>query len=86
LKTKARFVVRLIYKWSYLENTLDIAIKYSHKLSWYSTTLKMPKTQNLIFFPHFSPFSEPWSHMEKLGYIKSLSKILKFKDLRKDLE
>ena len=46
----------------------------------------MPKTQNLIFFPHFSPFSEPWSHMEKLGYIKSLSKILKFKDLRKDLE
>ena len=28
-----------------------------------NTTLKMPKTQNVIFFPHLDPFSEPWSHM-----------------------
>ena len=29
-------------------------MRFSHKLSRYSTTLKMPKTQNLIF-PHVSP-------------------------------
>ena len=50
LKTKARSIMRLIYKMAnILKSTLDIAIKFSHKLYWYSTTLQMSKPQNLIF-------------------------------------
>ena len=63
----------------------DVAIQYSHKLYWYSTTLKMPKTQNLIF-PHLDPFSEPWSHMWMkarkcfIFYSKNFSKYFDFKE------
>jgi len=63
LKTKARLKVRLIYKMAISRKSiLYIAIEFSHKLYGYSTTLKMPKTQNLIF-PHLGFFSEPWSHI-----------------------
>jgi hypothetical protein len=63
----------------------DIAIQFSHKLYWYSTTLKMPKTQNMIF-PHLDPFSEPWSHMWMkarkcfIFYSKNFSKYFEFKE------
>ena len=80
LKTKARSIMRLIYKMAnILKSTLDIAIKFSHKLYWYSTTLQMSKLQNLIF-PHLDPFFEPWSHMSMkarkcfIFYSKNFSK------------